>query len=217
MSLITEAQLDALQEFINIGVGRAAGMLNEMVDAPIQLSIPALKVFDSNSLKQELTQRFRERRFSAVRLGFSGSFTGSAELVFPTDSASALVSLLTGEDRDSPDLDAVKIGTLTEIGNIVINGVVGSLSNLLKQNMQYTLPTYLEDTLEYLLTVDALPDRESVFLLAQAKFEIQQLEIMGEIILIFEMSSFEALLECIDRELLLISPNKKTIEDYATS
>jgi chemotaxis protein CheC len=65
--------------------------------------------------------------------------------------------------------------------------------------------------------VDALPDRESVFLLAQAKFEIQQLEIMGEIILIFEMSSFEALLECIDRELLLISPNKKTIEDYATS
>lgn len=207
MPLITEEQLDALQEFINIGVGRAAGMLNEMVESPIYLNVPVLKVFDSEALQQEVNLRFNNHCLSVVRLDFSGSFSGSAELVFPTESASALVSLLTGEDRNSPDLDEVKIGTLTEVGNIVINGVLGSISNLLKQQMSYRLPTYFEDTIERLLSSYYSFNINTVFLLAQTKFEIRQLEIIGDIILIFEMSSFGELLGCIDQELSLISPS----------
>lgn len=205
MSLITEEQLDALQEFINIGVGRAAGMLNEMVESPIQLNVPVLSVFDGDTLKQEIVRRFNNHCLSVVRLTFSGSFSGSAELVFPTESASTLVSLLTGEERDSPDLDAVKVGTLTEVGNIVINGVLGSLSNLLNRQMKYRLPVYLEDTIEHLLSSNYSFDTDTVFLLAQTKFEIKQLEIIGEIILIFEMRSFDELLSCLDQELSLIS------------
>jgi chemotaxis protein CheC len=205
MSLITEEQLDALQEFINIGVGRAAGMLNQMVDSSILLNVPVLKVFNGEALKQEVLKRFNNHALSVVRLSFSGNFSGSAELVFPTESASTLVSILTGEDRDSPDLDAVKIGTLTEVGNIVINGVLGSISNLLKQQMNYTLPVYFEDTIERLLSSNYSFDLDTIFLLAQTKFEIKQLEIMGDIILIFEMPSFDVLLDCIDQELSLIS------------
>ncbi|MCU0552941.1 MAG: chemotaxis protein CheC [Leptolyngbya sp. Prado105] len=204
MPVVTEEQLDALQEFINIGVGRAAGMLNEMVEAPIQLNVPVLKIFTGVALKQELSQRLNNHRLSAVRLSFSGGFSGSAELLFPTESASTLVALLTGEDRDSPDLDGVKTGTLTEVGNIVINGVLGSLGNLLKQHMNYALPTYYEDTVEQLLSSNYLFNLDTVFLLAQARFEIKQLEIIGEIILIFEMVSFSELLSCIDQELSLI-------------
>jgi chemotaxis protein CheC len=205
MALITEEQLDALQEFINIGVGRAAGMLNEMLESPILLTVPVLKIFNTEELKQEVTLRFNGHSLSVVRLDFSGGFSGSAELVFPTESASTLVSLLTGEDRDSPDLDEVKIGTLTEVGNIVINGVLGSISNLLKQHMHYMLPTYFEDTIDGLLSSSYSYDLNAIFLLAQTKFEIKQLEIMGEIILIFEMSSFSELVGCIDQELHLIS------------
>ncbi len=204
MPRITEEQLDALQEFINIGAGRAAGMLNEMVESPILLSVPVLKVFHGEALKQEVMRRFNNHCLSVVRLSFSGSFSGSAELVFPTESACALVSLLTGEDRDSPDLDAVKIGTLTEVGNIVINGVLGSISNLLKRQMNYMIPTYFEDTMEHLFSSNDSFDLNMIFLLAQTRFEIKQLEIMGEIILIFEMPSFDELLGCVDRELSLI-------------
>ncbi|HEY9624709.1 MAG TPA: hypothetical protein V6C78_30565 [Crinalium sp.] len=205
MPLITDEQLDALQEFINIGVGRAAGMLNEMVESPIVLNIPVLQIFRSEALRQEVIARFNDHCLSVVRLDFSGTFSGSAELIFPTESASTLVSLLTGEDRDSPDLDEVKIGTLTEVGNIVINGVLGSISNLLKQQMNYRLPIYFEDTIDRLLSSNYSFDLDTVFLLAQTRFEIKQLEIIGEIILIFEMSSFGELLNCINQELNLIS------------
>lgn len=205
MPLITDEQLDALQEFINIGVGRAAGMLNEMVESPILLNVPVLKVFETEALKREVMMRFSDHCLSGVRLDFSGGFSGSAELVFPTESASALVSLLTGEGPDSPDLDEVKIGTLTEVGNIVINGVLGSISNLLGQQMNYMLPIYFEDTIEGLFSSNYSFNLNTVFLLAQTKFEIKQLEIMGEIILIFEMSSFGELLDRIDQELSLFS------------
>lgn len=198
---LTNEQIDALKELVNIGVGRAASMLNEMVDSRINLEIPYIKILSAADLQQELVQKFNHDCFAAVRQSFSGSFSGVAELVFPTQSASKLVAVLTGENLGSPDLDAVKIGTLSEIGNIVINSVMGSISNVLKQHMSYALPIYLEDTVENLLTSNNIS--RSTILLAQASFTIEQLEIMGDIILIFEVNSFDALLHAIERELQL--------------
>ncbi|MBW4561037.1 MAG: chemotaxis protein CheC [Mojavia pulchra JT2-VF2] len=196
---VTAEELDALQELINIGVGRAASLLNEMVDSHIRLEIPFVKVLTATAAYQELAARFHDDNLASVRLGFTGSFYGTAGLIFPTDSASTLVAVLTGEEPGSADLDAVKIGTLSEIGNIVINGVMGSISNVLKQRMNYTLPVYLEDTIDNLL----LPANasSSKILLAQARFTIEQLEIIGDIILVFEVSTFDALIKVINEEI----------------
>ena len=189
---VTAEELDALQELINIGVGRAASLLNEMVDSHIRLKIPVVRVLTANEAYQELTKRFQDDTLAAVKLRFTGSFYGTASLIFPTDSASTLVAVLTGEEPGSADLDAVKIGTLSEIGNIVINGVMGSLSNVLKKHLNYTLPVYLEDTLENLLL--SAYESDSKILLAQASFTIERFEIIGDIILIFLVGTFDALI-----------------------
>jgi chemotaxis protein CheC len=202
MDYLTSEQLDALQEIVNIGVGRAAAMLNEMVDARIILEVPTIQLLSADQLRQVMLNRFNSQSISAVRLGFSGSLSGTAELMFPTDSASVLVAVLTGEDLDSPDLDAVKIGTLSEIGNIVINGVIGSISNILEERMEYKIPSYCEDTIENLLLSGRNMTDDVVFILAQARFAIAQLEIVGDIILIFEMKAFDNLLKAIDRQLI---------------
>ncbi|MBD2725692.1 chemotaxis protein CheC [Nostoc sp. FACHB-892] len=193
---VTAEELDALQELINIGVGRAASLLNEMVDSHIRLKIPVVKVLTANEAYQELTKRFQDDTLAAVKLRFAGSFYGTASLIFPTESASTLVAVLTGEKPGSADLDAVKIGTLSEIGNIVINGVMGSLSNVLKRHLNYTLPVYLEDTLENLLL--SAYESDSKILLAQASFTIERLEIIGDIILIFLVGTFDALINAMN-------------------
>jgi chemotaxis protein CheC len=202
MDYLTCEQLDALQEIVNIGIGRAAAMLNEMVDARIVLEVPTIQLLSASQLLQVMIARFNSQSISVVRLGFSGSLSGTAELMFPTDSASVLVAVLTGEDLDSPDLDAVKIGTLSEIGNIVINGVIGSISNILEQRMEYKIPSYCEDTIENLLLSERNMSDDVVFILAQARFAIEQLEIVGDIILIFEMKTFDNLLKAIDQQLI---------------
>ncbi|MFW6357846.1 MAG: chemotaxis protein CheC [Chroococcales cyanobacterium] len=194
---LTNDQLDALQELINIGVGRAASTLNQMVNAHIYLQVPFITVVPLLDVKEQLKARLNENPLSSVQLSFNGLFSGVAQLVFPTDSASTLVAILTGEELGTPELDSVKIGTLTEIGNIVINGVMGSISNILRQHLDYSLPLYVEADIDHLLTTENF-DPDVAILFAQARFKIEQLHIMGDIILIFKVGSLDALLSVLE-------------------
>lgn len=193
----TDSQIDTLQELVNVGVGRAAGMLNQMIDSHIELQVPLTKIISLSAVKEELEKQLNGDRISAVQLEFIGSFSGIAQLVFPTDSAAALVSTLTGEEIGTFDLDSVKIGTLSEVGNIVINGVMGSISNVLKEHLEYSLPIYIEDTVEHLLTGDGIESHVAV-LLARARFNIENIQVTGDIILIFKVGSFDVFLASIN-------------------
>ncbi|WP_293127872.1 chemotaxis protein CheC [Microcoleus sp. bin38.metabat.b11b12b14.051] len=193
---LTADEIDALKELINIGVGSAAGMLNEMIQFPIRLQIPDIELLSAKELRSELKKRFGIDPLSTVQLGFTGSFSGSAQLLFPTDSAVNLVSVLTGEQKGSPDLDALKISTLSEVGNMVINGVMGSIGNILDQPLDYAVPYYAEEEIEELLLKEHSLECGSV-LLAPAHFSIEELQIQGDILLFFDMGSFQMLLKAI--------------------
>ncbi|MDD5435280.1 MAG: chemotaxis protein CheC [Nitrospira sp.] len=195
---LTVEQIDALKELINIGVGKAASVLSEMVRHHIRLQVPFIKILLPAELKSEMEELGRYR-VAAVRLGFKGPFSGSAALVFPPDSASKLVAVLTGEESGTHDLDSVRVGTLSEVGNIVINGVMGSISNVLKQSINYSLPNYLEDNIDNLLTLEKR-DANATVLLARTRFTIEQLYVEGDIILIFEVGSFDSLLAAISKD-----------------
>ena len=192
----TAEQIDALKELTNIGVGRAAGVLSEMLQTHIHLQVPFIKIFSPQELEEEM-EDFGREQLSSVGLGFRGSFSGTAALVFPPDSASELVAILTGEEVGSPDLDSVRTGTLSEVGNIVINGVMGSIGNVLEHRLDYSIPSYSEGTIESLLTSNE-PDSGSRVLLAQTHFAVEERLIEGDIYLFFEAGSFDALLDAID-------------------
>nr|WP_228056737.1 chemotaxis protein CheX [Microcoleus sp. LEGE 07076] len=185
-----------MKELINIGVGSAAGMLNEMIQFPIELQIPEIELLSALELRSKLKECFGIEPLSTVQLGFSGSFSGSAQLLFPTDSAVNLVSVLTGEEKGSPDLDSLKISTLSEVGNMVINGIMGSIGNILDQPLDYDVPYYVEEAIEELLLKEESLDCGSV-LLAPAHFSIEELEIQGDIMLFFDVGSFQMLLKAI--------------------
>ncbi len=194
MNLLATTQLDALQEMINIGVGRSASMLNQMLDVHVQLHVPQVKVLPAHVVEQELAQQLGLDPVATVQLGFSGSLNGLAQLVFPTASAAKLVSALSSEATDGPeDLDAIRTGTLSEIGNIVLNGVMGMLSNLLHQNFQYSMPSYVEEEVHHLFSIKSVL-KDDVVLLAQTRFLIEKLLVTGDIILLFNIGSFDALL-----------------------
>ena len=193
---LTPDQADILRELMNIGVGRAAGMLNEMTDAYVRLQVPSVRIFSALEFKKEM-EREGVDRLAAVRLGFKGPFSGTADLVFLPESASKLVAVLTGEEPGTHEFDSVRAGTLNELGNIVISGVMGSMGNLLEKRIEYSLPQYIEDTIENLLK-SSNANSDGPILLVRTHFVIEQLQIEGDIMLIFEVGSFDALLAAID-------------------
>jgi chemotaxis protein CheC len=191
--------IDALRELVNIGVGQAAGVLNQMLRSHIRLQVPHARVLSLSELKEEMEELGAET-LSAVQLMFNGPSSGIASLAFPTDSAVKFVDILVGEESGIPDFDSIKIGTLTEVGNIVLNGVMGSIGNILNQRIGYSVPTYIEDSVKGLLGLGG-PDPSTTVLWAQTRFTIEQYQITGDVILLFEMGSLDVLLATIDREL----------------
>ncbi len=194
-SKITPDQADALTELINIGIGRAAGLLNEMTDAHVSLSVPSLVLTSLDELNTELGG-MSEDALASVQLRFSGSFRGTAALVFPTESAKTLVTALTDEEHDELDLDEVRAGTLNEVGNIVINGVMGSITNVLQESIEYAIPDYKEDTLDNLFRGKP-GDEPMTVLLATTHFAIETLRLDGEVILLFEVGTFDVLMKAL--------------------
>ncbi len=192
----TSEQIDGLKELINIGVGRAASVLNTMLDSHIVLQVPFIKLLNPADFKKEIEMLDKDQ-LAAVSLGFKGLFSGSAQLIFTTENASKLVTILAGEPDETEDMDSIRTGTLTEIGNIVLNGVMGSISNMLELHFNYSVPTYLEGTSERLLNSN-IADSDRTVLLARTRFLVEELDICGDIALFFEMSVFNKLLNAIE-------------------
>lgn len=180
---------DALAELINIGVGKSASILSEMLGLPIKLSIPEIEVVNENEIENKLID-FKKERLASVKLDFTGEFSGRAAIVFPPTSAANLVSALTGEDLGSPDLDSVRAGTLSEVGNIVLNGIMGSIANILKQQFSFNIPSYGEDSLDKLL-IDT--GKNDFILVGKTSFSIENLKITGDFLLIIDLKAFEKL------------------------
>ncbi len=192
---MTPDQIDVLKELINIGVGRAASMLNQLIQARIYLQVPSIKIFPLSTAEEELKE-FGKDRLSTVLIPFKGIFSGKAAMVFTAESASNLVSVLTDEEEGDPGLDSVRAATLSEVGNIVINGIMGSLGNIFKERIIYSFPRYAEDTIENLTNAGDFHN-DAYILLARTHFKIKEYEVEGDIILLFEVDSFETLLSSI--------------------
>ncbi len=187
-------QLDGLKEVVNIGVARAAKILNAMLTSHIKLNVPEIKVITREELAVT-AEAMPTEILSSVQLGFSGECAGSASLIFPSSSAGKLVAALTDDSADAEDMDSIRTGTLTEVGNIVVNAVMGQISNLLGHSLLYQVPLYLEEEAAQLISRHA--EDTKVLLLANTFFNIEDHDLDGNIMIVFEAESFETLLKAI--------------------
>lgn len=195
---ISAYQIDVLKELINIGVGRSAGMLNRMLRYHIDLQVPDVRIMSAGELVIE-TQKLACEEMAAVEMGFSGRFRGTSALVFTSRSASRLVSvLLDGDPVPQIDLDLLRMGTLQEVGNIVLNGVMGSIANLLEEPIDYSPPTFEEGKFENLVLSKATSPDATV-LIAQTHFTIRQVLVEGDVVIVFEVGAFDTLLSLINK------------------
>jgi chemotaxis protein CheC len=195
--ILTELETDALQEAINIGVGHAAGSINELVGAHVTLHVPELVLLTLREASEHVAA-LGWSRLSTVQLRFSGELKGNAALIFPSESAIQLVSLLTGEEGCNQDVDGMRQSTLEEVGNIVLNGVMGSISNLLGQSISFCVPYYSESgPLEAGLGLGSVSERAQV-IFARVRFNVAERELEGEILIFLEVKSFENLIAALN-------------------
>ena len=185
-NLATFFSINSFENLVALGIEQAEESLNELTDSPIQFQTPSMETFTLQSLQERLQELFGSAIISVSQLPFSGGFAGTSQLFFLTDSADALTEALTGETPDSPDFSLAKEEMLTEVGNIVLNSIMGTMSNAITKSLEFSVPNYIEDRIEHLLNIHSL-DEQSTILFAQAEFSISELNVTGDIILFFKV------------------------------
>jgi chemotaxis protein CheC len=199
MKNIDDDSLDAIRELVNIGVGRAAGQLNQMTGSHIRLQVPTVKILPFADIISTESRVLSGDVLSAVLLNFKGTFSGITAVLFPPTSAASLVMLMTGEKEQSPELDAMRVESLKEVGNIIINAVMGSIANVLSERLTYSIPAYYEGSFMAVTGLQKKTAKDEWVLLARTNFLIESLNIEGNILLILEVDSLIRLIESIQQ------------------
>jgi len=182
------AQYDALLEVFSIRIGRAASTLNQIVGSHVHMELPALQICQASGLAAALPG-LCGKRLTMVSMSFDGVFSGNSGLILPEQDALRLVAALAGDRQDATALDEMRVGALTEVGNIVLNAILGSIANALGGGLDYTVPDFVEDTLENLFFDgdEVAPDAD--VLIAGAVVQVERLKIATEIVLVLEMTT----------------------------
>jgi chemotaxis protein CheC len=159
-----------------------------MLNSHIILSAPEIRFIDQEELVQVLGGDKKES-FSAIQMKYRGSIDGLVELIFKTVDAGKLVDCIIGENTVAEEgLDSVRSGTLCETGNIVINAVLGTISNELHLDLEYTVPTYNEGSALILVDEKNTKDGQTI-LLIETRFLIETLDVTGNIVIFLSFVS----------------------------
>ncbi len=201
---ISKQQLDDMSEVLNIGIGKSSKVLNSMLNSHINLQVPEIKVLNKDEFIDEISELSGDD-LAAVDLAFTGYLEGIIQLIFPSDAAMKLVMALIGEEGEAYEFDEIRSGTLCEVGNIVLNAVMGTISNFFSFHLQYIIPNYREGSIENIIDINNV--NSSTLLLAKTCFSIEAMEIEGNILLYFEENTITALLKALD------AINEKLVEN----
>lgn len=184
---LTDLQSDGLAEYITIGVGMAASQLSLMTGRPVVLSVPRIW------LVSDLAEVNGDGGpVSFVEQGFTGPLTGSVALVFPVPDGHRLVCLMLGEEVAALP-DAERAAALTEVGNVVVNAVMGSLANLTRLELAFALPEYREG----MVTGLAAPGGGAL-LAAEVGFTLDGQAVHGRLLLFFALATIDRLAALLD-------------------
>jgi len=195
---LSENQVDYLKEIINIGIGRSGNVLNKIVKNRVVLKVPVVQILKISDLDGRIG--FSDNNLlSIVSMNFNGELAGKVELIFPSASAIKMVDLLT--DKTSPilEMDQLRSGTLNEVGNIVLNSLIGTFGNLLKTRFKFSLPKFKECSVSEVS--ESYSSATDYIIFAETHFYVSDANIEGGFILYFELKSYDHFIQLLNNSM----------------
>lgn len=190
--ILTELETDALTELVNIGVSRAATSLRDMIGDEVSLSVPSVTLLKREEAIELLSRR-ENSKLVAVHQIFEGDVTGRALLIFPEPQSLELVRAVTGGELSLDDIIELEHEALAETGNIILNGCLSTMANLLERSLSISLPEVLRGDSKQLFTLQPPPEAGDVVLFLYIDFLVSKRDIRGYIAMLMDMPSLTAL------------------------
>lgn len=189
--LLDELELDALAELVNIGVSRAAVSLRTMVGDEVLLSVPSVSVVTRAEAARIIGER--DDKLVAVHQAFDGDIAGRALLIFPETNSLELVRAVTGGELPLEDIIELEQEALAETGNIILNGCLASMANMLQRSLRMSLPEIVRGSGSDLFELAGVSEQEDAVLFLYIDFAVKQRDIRGYIAMLMDLPALTSL------------------------
>lgn len=199
--LMTQTQRDALTEIANIGAGKAAKQLSILLDDTVSMSVPKVLIGRPDDLEILLGMDLNESMVG-IEQEAKGLLNAKITFLFYSNDSTSLAQELVGAsllEIKGMDMRSLQYDAITEIGNIVVASCVKSLSELLKGNIQLSLPTYAEGALNDMLKMGQGASPDSIVLVMQTQLEAKRRNVSGAMLLALSQTNLNELICSIDR------------------
>ena len=190
-AFLSELEVDALTELVNIGVSRAAASLRQMVGQQVMLSVPSIEVTSRRTAAALMSER-EVGPLVAVGQDFDGAFGGRALLIFPEASSLTLARAVTGDEFDAEDLAELEEEALKETGNVVLTNCLATMANMLERPVHMSIPHVMRRDGAGLFAPDPAV-AEGAVLFLYINFAIQERDIRGYIAVLMDVPSLDTL------------------------
>lgn len=187
-----EFQMDVLKEVGNIGAGHAATALSKLLDKPVDMLVPNVRLIPFEEVAESVGGS--EEVVIAIFLRVEGETPGNLFFILALDSAKKLLRNLVGIEVDSDEgYSEMELSALNEIGNILAGSYLTSLADFTNLNMQPTVPSLSIDMAGAILSYGLLQFGQmgDQALLIDTKFLDGHAAIEGHFFLIPDPESFE--------------------------
>ena len=188
---LSELELDALTELVNLGVSRAASNLSEMVTEQVHLSVPSVLMI-GRERAIEILNKSEPSKLVAVHQIFEGEVSGRALVIFPEAKSLELVRAVTSAELSLEDVIELEHEALTETGNVILNSCLATIANQLDRTLKISLPDILRGDGRRLFNLPPPPHAGDVVMFVYINFAVQRRDIQGYIALL-DVSSLTAL------------------------
>jgi len=187
---LTDNEHDLLTELFNLGVGKAANSLSELVHQEVLLSVPSIRFASSETVINELGG---DNNIVSVTQALDGHISMQSLLIFrPKDSFEVVKQMLNTHLSDEA-IAELQSEALTEVGNIVLNACISVIADSIEQSFDVQLPIFRETNANELFT-DLVEDSEDdIILFIEVRLELKESQSKGYLAFILNAPSMKNL------------------------
>jgi len=154
--------------------------------------VPKVALVSRDEAIRALGER-EKKSLVAVHQAFEGDIAGRALLIFPEEKSLELVRAIVGGELSLDEIVELEQEALAETGNVILNGCLATIANMLERSLKMSLPEILRGYGPEFFNLAPPPEGGDVVMFLYIDFAVRQRDIQGYIVMLMDMPSLVAL------------------------
>lgn len=137
----TTLQLDVIKELANVGGGNAATSISQLINEPVSMTVPTIKILDYNEVFTQIMPE--DVMVNSVIMEMTGSAEGMFLFITSDKVSEDLVNMMlpSGMDID----DELRESAIKELVNILVTSYLNAIAHMVTVNLISSVPLLIKD------------------------------------------------------------------------